>query len=57
MDSCFECMPCLGRNAVDVATRATDDFELRKRIIAESFQMLSAGNYDMPPPFYAGKHG
>lgn len=48
-------MPCLGRNAVDVAMRATTDFKLRKKIINEAFRMLSESNYDMPPPFYAGK--
>ncbi len=55
MNSCLECMPCLGRNAVDAAVRATGDAGLRKKIVTEAFRMLAECSLDMPPPYYAGK--
>ena len=53
MNAQLECLPCLGRNAVDAARRSTGDSDLRHCIVCESFKLLSANRLDQPPPFTA----
>ena len=55
MNACLECLPCLGKNAVDAARRSTEDPELRKKIVAESFRLLADNDCRMPPPYTARK--
>ncbi len=55
MKACIDCLPCLGKNAVDSAKRSTYAPELRKKIVAQSFQLLSQADLSMPPPYYARK--
>lgn len=55
MNACLECLPCLGKNAVDVAQRSTDDPELRKKIVADAFHMLANSDYTQTPPYLARK--
>jgi len=55
MNTCLECLPCLGRNAVDAAKRSTDDEATRRCILAEAFQLLSENDYSNPPPYAARK--
>lgn len=53
MNTCLECLPCLGKNAVDAAKRSTSDPDLQKKIMAESFRLLAENDYTMPPPYTA----
>ncbi len=53
MKVCLECLPCLGRNAVDIAARITNDPALQKEIVAESLHMIADNPMEMPPPFLA----
>ena len=53
MKTCLECLPCLGKNAVDVAKRSTADPAVRKRIVAESLRLLAENDFQMPPSFTA----
>lgn len=55
MNISCDCLPCLGKNAVDAAKRSTSDPELQKKILAESFRLLADNNYKMPPPYTARK--
>lgn len=55
MNTCLECLPCLGKNAVVAAKRATADPELQKKILADSFRLLAETDYQMPPPYIARK--
>lgn len=55
MKTCLECLPCLGKNAVDAATRSTADLIVRKQIVAESLRLLAENDFLMPPPFTARK--
>ena len=55
MNVCPECLPCLGRNAVDVAKRSTSDPVLQKTILSEAFRVLAEDDYRMPPPCTARK--
>ena len=55
MNSTLICQPCLGRNAVDVARRASSDKEIQRKIVSEAFMLLAESALDMPPPYYAGK--
>ena len=55
MKTCLECLPCLGKNAVDAAKRSTDDIAVRKQIVAESLRLLAENDFEMPPPFTARK--
>ena len=55
MNACIDCLPCLGRNAVDFAQRSTQDPELRKKIVSESFHFLSSSDLTMSPPATIGE--
>ena len=55
MKTCLECLPCLGKNAVDAAKRSTDDIAVRKQIVSESLRLLAENDFEMPPPFTARK--
>ena len=55
MKTCLECLPCLGKNAVDAAKRSTPDPAVRKQIVAESLRLLAENDFRMPPPFTARK--
>ena len=55
MNVCLECLPCLGKNAVDAAKRSTSDPVLQKKILADSFRMLAENDYQMPPSCTARK--
>ena len=55
MKTCLECLPCLGKNAVDAAKRSTTDPAVRKQIVAESLHLLAGNDFQMPPPFTAQK--
>ena len=55
MKTCLECLPCLGKNAVDAAKRSTADPAVRKQIVAESLRLLAENDFQMPPPFTARK--
>ena len=51
----LECLPCLGKNAVDAAKRSSADLTVQKEILAESFRLLATCDYQLPPPCMAGK--
>lgn len=53
MNTCIECLPCLGRIAVETATRSTGDPELREKIVTSAFQLLSQDVFHKSPPYYA----
>lgn len=53
MKTCLECLPCLGRNAVDIAARAGIPDAVRHIIVARSLRLLADCDMSMPPPFYA----
>ena len=55
MNTSLECLPCLGKNAVDAAKRSTADPALRQRIVAESLRLLAENDFRLPPPFTARK--
>ena len=55
MKTCLECLPCLGKNAVDAAKRSTADPAVRKQIVAESLRLLAENDFQMPPPYTARK--
>jgi hypothetical protein len=55
MKACIECLPCLGKNAVDSAKRSTANPEIRKKIVTQAFQVLSKADFSMSPPYYARK--
>ena len=51
----LECLPCLGKNAVDAAKRSSADLTVQKEILAESFRLLANCDYQLSPPCMAGK--
>ncbi len=55
MNTCIECLPCLGRNAVDAVRRAACDERLRRVVLQEAFRLLAENDYTMPPPYLARK--
>ena len=55
MKTCLECLPCLGKNAVEAAKRSTDNPAVRRQIVAESLRLLAENDFQMPPPFTARK--
>ena len=57
MKACLDCLPCLARNATELARRsARGDAVLEGRIAAEGMRILGAAaeaGYPLPPPCYA----
>ena len=57
MKACLDCLPCLARNATELARRsARGDAALEGRIAAEGMRILgraAEGGYTLPPPCYA----
>ncbi len=57
MKACLDCLPCLARNATELARRsARGDAELEGRIAAAGMRILGAAaeaGYPLPPPCYA----
>ena len=57
MRACLDCLPCLARNAIDLARKsAQGDAALEARIAAEGMRILgraAEGGYALPPPCYA----
>ena len=57
MKACLDCLPCLARNATELARRsARGDAALEGRIAAEGMRILgqaAADGYPLPPPCYA----
>lgn len=57
MKACLDCLPCLARNAIDLARKsAQDDAALEARIAVEGMRILGRAaeeGYALPPPCYA----
>ena len=57
MKACLDCLPCLARNATELARRsARGDAALEGRIVAEGMRILGRAaeeGYALPPPCYA----
>ena len=57
MKACLDCLPCLARNAIDLARKsAQGDAALETRIAAEGMRLLGRAaeeGYALPPPCYA----
>ncbi len=53
MNATLDCLPCLGKNAVDVARRITNDASQRDAIVSRALHLLAECDRTMPPPFYA----
>jgi len=57
LKACLDCLPCLARNATELARRsARGDAALEGRIAAEGMRILGAAaeaGYPLPPPCYA----
>ena len=57
MKACLDCLPCLARNAIDLARKsAQGDAALEARIAAEGMRILGHAaeeGYALPPPCYA----
>lgn len=53
MQTFLECLPCLGKNAVEAAKRSTDDPAVRKQIVSEALRLLADFDCRMPPPLAA----
>ena len=57
MKACLDCLPCLARNATELARRsARGDAALEGRIAAEGMRILGRAaedGYPLPPPCYA----
>ena len=57
MRACLDCLPCLARNAIDLARKsAQGDAALEARIAAEGMRILAKAaedGYALPPPCYA----
>lgn len=53
MNACIDCLPCLSRNAIDLAQRTAvapaRQLEIAKANVAE----LATSGFDLPPPCYA----
>ncbi|MBO5760353.1 MAG: DUF89 family protein [Lentisphaeria bacterium] len=50
-----ECLPCLGRNAVDVAKRISSSPAMQEKIVKYACKLLSGCSLDMSPPEIAGE--
>ena len=55
MKTQVECLPCLGRNAVDVAKRMTNAPVMQEKIVKYACKLLSNCSLDMSPPEIAGE--
>lgn len=55
MNSYIECLPCLGKNAVDAAKRSTDDPAIRQMIVQKALELLAQSPLNMPPPYFAAQ--
>lgn len=55
MKSSLECLPCLGRNVIDAARRASGNTAVQHRIARDGFNLLAECGCRMPPPYYAGE--
>ena len=55
MKTQVECLPCLGRNAVDVAKRMTNAPAMQEKIVKYACKLLSNCSLDMSPPEIAGE--
>ncbi len=55
MNAQLDCLPCLGRNAVDFACKTTKDENKRHAIVSKSMHLLADCDMSMPPPFYITK--
>ena len=59
MKACLDCLPCLARNAIDLARKsAQGDTALEAEIARSSMEILGAAaadGYPLPPPCYARK--
>lgn len=57
MKACLDCLPCLARNAIDLARKsARGDAALEREIAASGMRILGAAaeeGYPLPPPCYA----
>ncbi len=53
MKTYLDCLPCLGKNAVDLARRLTDDPKTQREIVTASLSYLSGCDDKMSPPFHA----
>ena len=57
MNACIDCLPCLARNAIDLARKsARGDAALEKRIAAGGMRILAdaaSEGFPLPPPCYA----
>lgn len=57
MKACLDCLPCLARNAIDLARKsACGDAVLEREIAASGMRILGAAaedGYPLPPPCYA----
>ena len=55
MKTQVECLPCLGRNAVDVAKRMTNNPAMQEKIVKYACKLLFNCSLDMSPPEIAGE--
>ena len=59
MKACIDCLPCLARNAVELARKsAHGDTALEAEIARSGMEILgsaAADGYPLPPPCYARK--
>lgn len=55
MKTQVECLPCLGRNAVDVAKRLSSSPAMQEKIVKYACKLLSNCSLDMSPPEIAGE--
>ena len=54
MNACLECLPCLGKNAVDIARRISGAPDVQRKIVSQSLRLLADCDCTMSPPYYAG---
>ena len=55
MKTFLACLPCLGKNAVEAAERASGDLEIRRKIVSESLHLLAESDLRVSPPYLARK--
>lgn len=53
MKMALECIPCLVKNAMNVACFSTDDETSRRAIMSETLVMMSTVDMNQPPPYVA----
>ena len=53
MKSCIDCLPCLARNAIDIAKKTDASDAVRQAIACEAIKDLASSDLSMPPPWYA----